>query len=234
MKIRYGFVTNSSSSSFIIKKKDSFNSVEDVYQTVKQLYVEFKNVIDNAVNACKDNPKYTIVRDKDDNNKVVHITLTKEKGYDWLTETDAFEAEFGIGLLDYLGYNLTWMETCPTYQDFLKKFEGEYGPFRILDFSKPEDRDSDEEESLMSILCWYMPCYDDNSRNCNTCRYTKYCDFNKKCPDLIDKVKDANGDIDGVFEVFGQFCVASECGYIPDYVVQRLSGLSTFACNHMG
>ena len=86
----------------------------------------------------------------------------------------------------------------------------------------------------MSILCWYMPCYDDNSRNCSTCRYTKYCDFHKKCPDLIDKVKDANGDIDVVFEVFGQFCVASECGYIPDYVVQRLSGLSTFACNHMG
>lgn len=34
--------------------------------------------------------------------------------------------------------------------------------------------------------------------------------------------------------LLGRICIHSECGYIPDYVVEKLSGISEYSCNHMG
>ena len=34
--------------------------------------------------------------------------------------------------------------------------------------------------------------------------------------------------------LLGRICIHSECGYIPEYVVEKLSEVSEYACNHMG
>lgn len=34
--------------------------------------------------------------------------------------------------------------------------------------------------------------------------------------------------------LLGRICIYSECGYISDYVVKKLSEVAEYSCNHMG
>ena len=56
-----------------------------------------------------------------------------------------------------------------------------------------------------------------------------------KCDEIIEKSK--NGEItdaNAISMVLGKVCIMSECGWIPDRIVDKLSDMSRFFCNHMG
>ena len=72
--------------------------------------------------------------------------------------------------------------------------------------------------------------------HCNWCSYNEYdkkATF--KCDEIIEKSK--NGEItdaNAISMILGKVCIMSECGWIPDRIVDKLSEMSRFFCNHMG
>lgn len=54
VKIRKDFVTNSSSSSYIISKNSTYKSQEDIYQYIRQLAVEYKQQLTDALDELED------------------------------------------------------------------------------------------------------------------------------------------------------------------------------------
>ena len=60
-------------------------------------------------------------------------------------------------------------------------------------------------------------------------------DRSEECEPMAESFKRKGIPEDKVcLYVLGKICVCSECGYLPDYVVERLEEISEYSCNHMG
>ena len=95
--------------------------------------------------------------------------------------------------------------------------KGLQAPFAICDFKNKNDiafittelDKKQDDETLFDIFEWYEDELEFDSE--------KIKDSKNPCADFL-----------------GRICIYSECGYLPEYVVNKLSEISQHCCNHMG
>lgn len=256
MKIRSDYVTNSSSSSFVIGKKDDTSAtIESVYQTIKSFYRERMALRDAAIVYVAKHPKLKITYvQKDDYS---HFECS-EKDFKkrWKLQED-FEKACGLSTWEYFD-NDDWLD-CITYEDYeqywiYKKACSDdfhiHAPFTITDFLEerevewlhfnvdPEyDTRIHRVNSKSEVLNWYFPYANEAFNyvdNCEACGQSEWCD-KEECMHERKNIITLNIPEDkACLYMMGRVCIHSESGYIPDYVVEKLSKVSEYSCNHMG
>jgi len=238
MKLRIDYVTNSSSSSFIIGKGDDASAtVESVYEIIKSLYEEYINKKNVLLRYIEENPTFEVVY-----NEKYHEFKMKEK-CSWEKKIEIgniLKQNFGISFYDYFHYDFGWLN-CKTYKEYeaywLQKFEDKdsspniYAPFTIADFTNSGDVVWLHSSSKNKI---FIEAHDVSKESEI---YEWYEDDLKNNHNNEIVFKEINQESDGLKHdclQLGKICVYSECGYIPQYVVNQLCEISEYACNHMG
>ena len=81
------------------------------------------------------------------------------------------------------------------------------------------------------VVSWYFLCFNDDHRNeWDSC---KYCDYkDSECCKELQNSSEKHHCIGP--NSIGNLCVSSESGFIPELIVDKLSGYCTHYCNHMG
>lgn len=232
MKYRSDFVTNSSSSSFIISKETGCNSIEDVFALLKTLCQEFLDKQNALIEHCKQDKRFVVYEE----NGNTRIKFAKEKPNpdEWFQAKEFIHNQFDMSWYD-VGYgDIGWL-ACETYADLLEYGKDKYFYITIVDLLNPEfDKDSDID-SVSSLIQWYMPCYESiYTKDCEQCSERHYCAVNKCDKKVKKEIKNIENNQEMLMTFFGRFCICSECGYIPEYVVNKLGEVSSFWCNHMG
>jgi hypothetical protein len=259
MKIRKDFVTNSSSSSFIIGKKDDETiTVESVFQMIKKFYREYLKKRDAAIMYTAEHPELRLAYVEKDNYCSFKFIDNKK----WDDQNTAIDKElrkkFSISVWDCFDKNYDWLE-CKTYQDYekywIEKMKNDtnyrvHAPFTITDFFeekevdwlhynyKDKQKDINHVNSKSDILSWYFPYAEEafEDKNCEMCTNNGWCD-KEKCE--LQKVMVHGQEVkvpeeQACLYLLGRVCIHSECGYIADYIVDKLREVSEHACNHMG
>ena len=257
-KFRSSFVTNSSSSSFIIGKKDEEHiTIESVYQKIKSYYLEYIEKIREVISYIEKHPETTFTYKRKDE----YITFESTKGDMWDNPyRKTIEKDFGIDVWDYFNLDNTTWTLCETYKDYedywIKKMENDdtdriHAPFTIRSFTSndmvkwlhygklSEDFNNEDESDGIGIkswiLDWYYPYLEDIMKyNCDICTKSGWCN-KEECDDTRTMIKGIEFPEDkACLYLLGRVCIESECGYIPDYVVEKIKEDAEYACNHMG
>lgn len=232
MKYRTDFVTNSSSSSFIIDTKENYNSIEEIFQMLKMLCQEYLEKRQELIEYCKHDSRFVVTED----GEKTRIEFAKKKPpiEEWRQVRDFIESQFGMHWFDIAYYKLDWLK-CETYEEFLKYTENDYYYINIIDLLNPQFKQEGDVDSVDELIEWYMPCFSHNhQKDCNSCSNKEYCTVAECDKEFVENIKKTNDKTDVLKLFFGRYCICSESGYIPDYVVQKLGEASTFWCNHMG
>lgn len=259
MKIRSDFVTNSSSSSFIIgKKDDEAVTIESVYQLIREFYIEFHDKVDDLKRFLHDNPDFGLYFENDTfklfDTYRPDVTDHKSRIIMRRDLKNIVEKMFGVPLWDIRG-RPEWLEldTYEKYKQYflyshtIKNESGAYihAPFTIADFLEEKEIDmlhcGNHKEihyinEKSEVLQWYFPYVEKILIGvpCHNCIFSEWCD-KKECEEIKEYILNNNVLREkACLYMLGRVCIHSECGYIPDYVVKKLSEVSEFSCNHMG
>lgn len=245
MKIRLDFVTNSSSSSFIIGKKGkSGKTVENTFQVLKGLYKEYIDKFEIAKQYISEHPDCGLTIKTEDKGHFEYITYADwNKGWHALQQVtknckkDLKFDPWGWSLDDekreiikfktYAAYQQYWMDKVTHIKD-------EYidAPFTICSLRDPHgiqtiSNDGDWYEKDGEYYTTREARYHMQDLSLDSFLIEWYKD-EFKTPIDYDKIKEP------CFDLLGQVCIYSESGNIPEYVVDKLRKISEFSCNHMG
>lgn len=259
MKFRHDFVTNSSSSSFIIGKKDDESAtIESVYQLIRNLYKTQLENRNRLIEWIKEYPDLNLEYKEDDEG---WCYFRFKKGHSWDPENKEtakmIKKEFNISSFDSFRKDQEWLN-CESYEEYekywMEKMEKAkswtvHAPFTIADFleekeinwlhySSTYDDDKVHKVDIHSdVLGWYYPYIEEAfmyPENCDECHYNNYCD-KEECLEQQQNIKYKDIPADkACLYLLGRVCIHSECGYIPDTIVDELTEISEYSCNHMG
>lgn len=256
MKFRKDFVTNSSSSSFIIGKYGDGIDKNTVYELVRHIYKEFLDIKKRLMPVAKD---YGICWDVEREcfTYIKFGKITDELRAERKEINARLKKDFGVELCDlYFYHNFEWLK-CETYDDFVEFFGGKdakdaYGfsmrPFDIIDFEKetemPDGKLFKDSFDYQEIIDWYLPCvlfpseeqnYDLEGNYIGECGECPFNHNKEACEKFKSNEKEGKYTKETlVCKVLGKIGVISYCGYIPEYVVEKLGAKSNVYCNHMG
>lgn len=253
MKLRFGFVTNSSSSSFIISKGHA-ETKEDVYQMLRSLYLEFDEKFKLAIEYTKSTTNIDYSEEKG-------IYIPGERNLPWeycRRIRVSFEQAIGVDLWDFSGYKSVpeWVNECATYEEYESYWKVatvdtyKEAPFTIGDFLNPTITwlcGGGKTETIDTgygneTLNWYFDCAEDFpgcTKDFSECPMKAVYETNgwwsfDMDESMCKKIQSAEGKDNICYKVLGRFCIYSESGYIPNWIVDQLSAVSEYSCNHMG
>ena len=208
MKIRNGFVTNSSSSSFIISTTNT--SLDGIYTFIHSAYCELEDKIKEVIEFAKSHKIIAnSINDLEEAYKIIcDKTYGKGRSKYGIFEHLVYN-QFGISIFDIVSIKnrggFGW-KGCTTYQEYLNYFREmkEKPPFIIIDHNN-DIRNNIHE--VTEAIGWYTDEYVYNSS--------------------ISEIKERINKL-------GRFGVYSESNKMPNYVFDMLDDISEYACSHMG
>lgn len=249
LKNRNGFVTNSSSSSFIIgKANDNTVTIDSVYQEIKEFYKQYYKSCSEMYSYVEEYypDVFEVITEK--RGKYLH----SKKSWDCTKIADTqLRLMFGLDHYEELPGVIDWIN-CETYKDYVNfwipRMEiGVHAPFYIRDFSCNDpyvpldfstqmiECSGDNGNGIESdILDWYFPWIENIKYDCDSCPDNEYC-YKEECQETKQQFMGKEIPRDqACLYILGKICICSECGYIPDFIVKKLSEMSEYSCNHMG
>lgn len=247
MKIRTDFVTNSSSSSFVINRKELMTK-DAAFLEIRKYYAELYEKIDKIKEMIESGD--TTLRLETDEFGKYNFTSDGRSWWDMRDEDEKFLDSLGLSKYDRVEVLKDWLN-CNSYAEYeaywLEKLQGgETAPFTIVDFSERTVRwlhwSKGEEEVAdygtdSYILDWYFPYLEEcmESASCDSCEYRECCEEEECMEDMLKAKKKAFTDDNACMVLLGSnICVCSESSYMPEYVTDKLAGCCHYWCGHMG
>lgn len=258
MKIRDGFVTNSSSSSFILSKDSNINSLYEaackyvsIHNRGYDLMQKILPVLKAANLANKHNSMWGVYYYFNEDKFTPEI-----KAY---LEDSIKESGLNLSLYDLDRLPLEKLDD-PNPDDFKPDtYEYQLSNHTIIDFEKvPDSYFKDHEYDICEIITWYaFENKDTDIEDAIESVVSKYNAHSPTIEDVLAGVEDVS-DIDPdllaradypdilnllethpesfreLIAIFGRFIYFDDCECFDVAVVRGLEEISRFSCNHMG
>ena len=246
MKTRHGFVTNSSSSSYILSSDSGFETVEEVYQYIRSIYMNIPNDVNEAFKRLF---KLKLIEPGGEYFRKIQNSGNKKK-------IEAILNEYGLDsytISELTTYEIPQWCKCETYEDYIRFINGSIGSysvprtFVIVDLRKMPVDGIDDPTHLNDLADWYeyeaLDKLDGSTVVCESC---EKCEFNNECskknPSAC-RIDNQSWYEQSEYKIHNVLKITSIMGsiavYDPDecmegFISNRLRKLSSRYCDHMG